>query len=50
MSVRFDMIGLFVKDLPAMVDFYSRVIGIGIEWNREGPYAEFEHEYSMPDV
>ncbi len=44
MSVRFDMIGLFVKDLPAMVEFYNRVIGIRIEWNGEGPYAEFEHE------
>jgi len=44
MKQRFDMIGLFVSDLPAMVGFYRDVIGISIEWNGEGPYAEFNHE------
>jgi len=44
MNIRFDMIGLFVKDLAAMVDFYSEVIGIDIEWDGQGPYAEFKHE------
>ena len=44
MKVKFDMIGLFVSDLPAMVDFYNKVIGIDIEWDGTGPYAEFKHE------
>ena len=44
MKTRFDMIGLFVKDLPAMVEFYRDVIGIGIDWDGVGPYAEFRHE------
>ncbi len=43
MKVKFDMIGLFVKDLQAMVSFYRDVIGIDIDWNGEGPYAEFKH-------
>lgn len=38
------MIGLFVTDLPKMVQFYRDVIGIEIVWNGEGPYAEFSHE------
>lgn len=44
MKVKFDMVGLFVKDLSAMVKFYNDVIGIDIDWNGEGPYAEFKHE------
>ena len=44
MNKRFDMIGLFVTDLSGMVNFYRDVIGIQIEWNGEGPYAEFNHE------
>ena len=44
MKRRLDMIGLFVTDLSTMVDFYENVIGIPIEWNGEGPYAEFSHE------
>ncbi len=44
MKKRFDMLGLFVTDLAKMVDFYKDVIGIEIEWNGEGPYAEFQHE------
>jgi catechol 2,3-dioxygenase-like lactoylglutathione lyase family enzyme len=44
MGVKFDMIGLFVENLHAMVDFYKNVIGIEIEWNGQGPYAEFKHE------
>ncbi|MEJ2052696.1 MAG: VOC family protein [Calditrichaceae bacterium] len=42
--MKFDMIGLFVKDLRTMVDFYRNVVGIEIEWDGEGPYAEFKHE------
>jgi catechol 2,3-dioxygenase-like lactoylglutathione lyase family enzyme len=44
MKIKFNMIGLFVNDLPAMVHFYNRVIGIDIDWDGEGPYAEFLHE------
>lgn len=44
MSVKFDMIGIFVNDLTKMVDFYKNVIGLEIDWNGEGPYAEFKHE------
>jgi predicted enzyme related to lactoylglutathione lyase len=44
MGVRFDMIGLFVDDLGRMVAFYRDVLGVVIEWDGEGPYAEFEHE------
>lgn len=43
MPIRFDMIGLFVNDLAGMVRFYRDVIGIAIDWNGEGPYAEFNH-------
>lgn len=44
MKMKFDMIAIFVKDLTNMVDFYSNIIGIDIDWNGEGPYAEFNHE------
>lgn len=38
------MIGLFVEDLAKMVAFYKDVLGIEIDWNGQGPYAEFKHE------
>ena len=44
MGTRFDMIGLFVSDLPRMVAFYRDVLGFEIEWDGNGPYAEFKHE------
>ena len=44
MRTKFDMIGLFVRDLANMVTFYREVIGVEIDWNGEGPYAEFNHE------
>ncbi len=44
MKKKFDMIGLFVTDLTKMVNFYRDAIGISIEWDGEGPYAEFNHE------
>jgi len=44
MGTRFDMIGLFVKDLRAMAAFYRDVVGGEIEWDGNGPYAEFRHE------
>lgn len=42
--INFDMIGIFVDNIHLMVDFYENVIGIAIDWNGEGPYAEFKHE------
>ncbi len=42
--MKFDMIGLFVKDLHVMVDFYKNVIGMEIDWDGAGPYAEFRHD------
>lgn len=44
MKVKFDMIGIFVNDIKRMVDFYHEVVGIAIEWEGSGSYAEFEHE------
>ena len=44
MGTKFDMIGLFVQDLPKMVDFYHNVLGVAIEWDGEEPYAEFKHD------
>jgi lactoylglutathione lyase len=44
MGIKFDMIGLFVNDLHRMVEFYKDVIGVDIEWDGIGPYAEFKHE------
>ncbi|MTI86972.1 MAG: glyoxalase [Balneolaceae bacterium] len=44
MGIKFDMFGIFVNDLQTMVQFYRDVIGIEIEWDGNGPYAEFSHE------
>lgn len=44
MPTRFDMIGIFVNDLRRMVAFYRDALGVEIEWDGEGPYAEFKHE------
>jgi len=44
MNIRFDMIGLFVNDLGKMVRFYRDVVGIAIDWDGNGPYAEFNHD------
>ena len=44
MTTRFDMIGIFVSDLAKMVAFYRDVLGISIDWDGKGPYAEFKHE------
>lgn len=44
MPTHFDMIGIFVQNIHSMVDFYKNVIGLAIEWDGEGPYAEFNHE------
>lgn len=44
MGTKFDMIGIFVADIRRMVAFYRDVLGLEIDWNGEGPYAEFKHE------
>jgi lactoylglutathione lyase len=44
MKTKFDLIGLFVGDLQKMVAFYKDVIGVDIDWDGIGPYAEFKHE------
>ncbi|HWQ10620.1 MAG TPA: VOC family protein [Holophaga sp.] len=44
MGTRFDMIGIFVNDLGRMVAFYRDALGVAIEWDGVGPYAEFRHE------
>ncbi len=44
MTTRIDMIGLFVTDLHGMVAFYRDVLGFAIDWDQQGPYAEFQHE------
>lgn len=38
------MIGIFVNDLHQMVAFYRDVLGFEIDWDGNGPYAEFKHE------
>ncbi len=44
MKIKFEMIGVFVKDLRKMTAFYKNVVGIDTEWDGNGPYAEFKHE------
>jgi catechol 2,3-dioxygenase-like lactoylglutathione lyase family enzyme len=44
MKIRFDMIGLFVIDLPQMVAFYRDIIGLKVQTEVAGEYAEFHHE------
>ena len=44
MKIKFDMVGIFVSDLKEMVRFYHNTIGIDIEWDGKGSYAEFKHE------
>lgn len=44
MATRIDMIGIFVNDLTQMVAFYRDVLGFELEWDGQGPYAEFKHE------
>lgn len=44
MGIRFDAIGIFVSDLKKMVGFYRDALKVDIDWNGEGPHAEFRHE------
>ncbi|MFC1739088.1 VOC family protein [Planctomycetota bacterium] len=43
MSIRFDMIGIFVNDLQKTIDFYRDVIGLEVKQTDES-YAEFNHD------
>jgi lactoylglutathione lyase len=43
MGARIDMIGIFVNDLHHMVAFYRDVLGFEIDWDGNGPYAEFQN-------
>lgn len=44
MGIRFDAFGIFVCDIKEMVRFYRDVIGVDMDWDGKGPYAEFKHE------
>lgn len=44
MAIKFDMIGIFVKDLSKMVSFYKEILGLDTDWDGKGPFAEFKHE------
>lgn len=44
MTTRFNMIGIFVEDIHRMVAFYRDALGLEIDWDGNGPYAEFKHE------
>jgi catechol 2,3-dioxygenase-like lactoylglutathione lyase family enzyme len=44
MATKIDMIGIFVDDLKQIVAFYCDALGFEIEWDGQGPYAEFKHE------
>ncbi len=44
MNTRIDMVGIFVNDLHKMVAFYRDALGFRIDWDGNGPYAEFINE------
>ncbi|MBC9786423.1 VOC family protein [Heliobacterium chlorum] len=44
MGIKFDAIGIFVGNIKKMVAFYRDVLGLDIDWDEEGPHAEFKHE------
>lgn len=44
MGTRLDMIGIFVNDLRQMVAFYRDVLGFELDWDGNGPYAEFKND------
>jgi len=44
MGIRFDAIGIFVADLGKMVEFYRDVLRVEIDWDGQGPHAEFRHD------
>lgn len=44
MGLKFDAFGIFVKDLKVMIEFYRDILGVDIQWDGNGPFAEFQHE------
>ncbi|MDX2111486.1 MAG: thioredoxin family protein [Verrucomicrobiota bacterium] len=44
LTMKFDLISIFVSDLPKMVEFYRTVLGMETAWDGKRPYAEFKHE------
>lgn len=44
MRIKFYAIGIFVNSLKSMIEFYRDVLGVEIEWDGNGPHAEFKHE------
>jgi lactoylglutathione lyase len=44
MGTRLDMISIFVNDLRQMVAFYRDVLGFELDWDGNGPYAEFKND------
>lgn len=44
MGLKFDAFGIFVTNLPKMVEFYRDILGVEIDWDGNGPFAEFNHD------
>ena len=44
MGLRLERVGFFVNDLGKMVVFYRDVLGFQIDWDCQGPYAEFQND------
>lgn len=44
MGTQINMIGYFVDDIHHMVAFYRDVLGFEIDWDGNGPYAEFKQD------
>lgn len=42
-KVRLNAVGLFVRDVKTMVEFYRDVVGFEVEWDG-GPFAEFNKD------
>ena len=42
MGTQINMVGLFVNNIHKMVAFYRDVLGFEIDWDGNGPYAEFK--------
>lgn len=44
MPTRIDLIGIFVQDIQSMVKFFRDVLDFEIDWDGNGPYAEFKND------
>ncbi len=44
MGTQINMIGFFVENISRMVAFYRDVLGFEIDWDGNGPYAEFKQD------